>query len=131
MRSILAVIIAAASIAFAAAQSAPPAMNFTGNPLTQKGSHMIAGGPAPTISAGCGTGATVTGSDVSFRVLTGSTTSQPCTVTFAESFTKRPTCTVTSDTATASYSAAANGETLALTSLVDLTRYNVHCIGHP
>lgn len=116
---------------FALAQLGPPATNFTGNPLTQRGSHMIAGGPAPTLSSGCGTGAAIGGSDTASNLQTGTGTSQPCTITFAQSFGSKPMCVVTSETATVSYVLAANGASMDLTSLVDLTRYRFICFGHP
>ncbi len=118
------------SAIFGAFAQGPPSSQTT-NPITQDGSHLVAGGPAPAISSGCGTGATITGSDVAFHILTGTATSQPCTITFAQTYQRRPTCMVSGETANVSSSVAANGLSMALTSLVDLTRYHVLCIGRP
>lgn len=119
-------LIAVASIGVAWAQSAPSAGGFGGVPFTTLGQHMIGGGNPPAMSAGCGTGATVIGSDTWGNVLLGSATSQPCTLTFFQPFKQSPTCVVTAENFTPSYSRTAVA--LILTSLVDGSRVSWTCI---
>jgi len=98
----------------------------TGNPWSQAGSHAMSGGPSPAASSGCGTGAIVTGSDTAGHILLGTGTSQPCTLTFGEAFINPPSCQVSGETTTVSFTRTRT--TLAFTSLVDSTRIHWLCI---
>lgn len=128
MRRIIALAVAAAlatAPAIALAQSAPSAGGFQGNPFAQIGQHQTYGGNPPAISSGCGTGATFAGTDTAGHVNLGTSTSQPCTVTFSQPFVNRPTCIVTAEGFTPSYSTSASS--LAITALVDSGRVNFTC----
>ncbi len=93
------------------------------------------GTSAPTDGANCdGSGAAVvTGTDTAFHVTTGNTASA-CTLTFASSFTAKPTCTAyvedspalaTPTLPTCTISATA----ITCTTVAQNTTYHFHCIG--
>lgn len=121
----LAFVYCGSALHFAYGQSAPSAGGFTGNPLVAQGPHMIAGGPPPVAGTGCGTGTTVFGSDYAGHVLLGTGTSQPCTLTFAQPFNMPPSCVVTAENFSPSYTR--NTLALNLTSLVDSVRVSWIC----
>ena len=59
--------------------------------------HLVLGGKtSPTITAGCGTSPTITGFDSAFMVDVGTTVLavNSCTITFGNTYTTRPACTV-------------------------------------
>lgn len=113
-------------LTYAFAQSAPNASGFGGVPWGTIGSHTFSGGALPAISAGCGTGATNSGSDAAGHVLLGSATSRPCTITFAAPYAQRPSCIVTAESFTVSYGTTTTA--IALTALVDSVRVNYICV---
>lgn len=101
-----------------------------GQPFTSQGSHWISGGGLPpSANAGCGTGATVIGTDSVFQVITGTGTSPgtDCLMTFAQPWNDRPTCIVQSQQNAVTFFDTPS--TLSLHSVVDTSRYHVHCIG--
>jgi hypothetical protein len=81
------------------------------------------------LSAGCGSGASITGTDRAGTVTfgTGATT---CVITFLASWNKNPTCTVTSETAGISVGYALAPTTLSITATSsDSYDYNCKCVG--
>jgi hypothetical protein len=54
--------------------------------------HIETLGTAPTLSAGCGTGATIVGNDNNGTITTNATSFGTCTVTFARAWTNVPQC---------------------------------------
>ena len=113
---------------YAFAQSSPQSTQQIGNCQAQRGGQVINACPTPTLSGGCGTGATVSGADAAGRVALGTSTSQPCTINFVQPFTiDAPTCVVTGESYTPSYNRKPFG--INITSLVDSAIVNWHCVG--
>jgi len=93
-------------------------------------SHIKSTSTSPSLSAGCGTGATITGGDISGTVVENSTSfSAPCTLTFASTFTTAPTCVVTPRGIQAAFSYVSAATTLAVTNTSAET-FDYVCIGH-
>lgn len=61
--------------------------------------HIVTGGPTPTLSAGCGSGATVAGNDSRGKIVFGSTPANPCVLKFAAAWGTPPVCFSVSPTA--------------------------------
>ncbi len=101
-----------------------------GPPFTSQGSHWISGGGLPPAAdAGCGTGATVVGTDAAFHVTTGTGTSPgtACIVTFSVAWAQRPTCNGMAEINAASFKITPT--TVTIQSVVDGQRYHVQCVG--
>lgn len=93
-------------------------------------SHIKSTSTSPALSAGCGTGATITGGDISGTVVENSTAfSAPCTLTFASTFTTAPTCAVTPRGIQVAFSYVPAATTLAVTNTSAET-FDYICIGH-
>lgn len=61
--------------------------------------HMVTGGTAPTLSS-CGGSPAVTGDDNSGTITIGSGVVTACTITFAQTWTNTPTCTISDNSTT-------------------------------
>lgn len=87
---------------------------------------------APARSAGCtsGTGAAFVGNDIAMRLTTGST-STACTLTFDETFTVIPICTVTPEAGAAMPTFTTSATAITMTVNASAATYNIHCIGQP
>lgn len=103
-----------------------------GQPIfgVQLNSHVLSSGTAPILS-GCGTGPSIDGDDFSGTVTAGST-SNGCTVTFANVYQVAPHCLVTQQTGslanTFSYSTTVSAITVTETSL-GTGKFDYVCVG--
>lgn len=103
-----------------------------GQTINTKGGHVgFGGGQPPTLSAGCGTGATIKGTDSSFRMTSGTGTSSSCTITPSVAWSARPLCNVHPETGSnGAYSVSSSG-VISLSGVVDSTVYDAICLGQP
>ena len=101
-----------------------------GPPISTSNGHISYGnGAPPTLGTGCGTGPSIViGTDSAARFTTGTSTSNPCTVTFATPWNQPPICSVTG-TAAASFMATTSA--VNITNPVDSQAYHVKCTGRP
>ena len=112
------------------ANSVTGTFSSTGNFTWTNTAHLKATGTAPGLGAGCGTGATVTGSDIAGTVAENSTSfSAPCVVTFHTSFGTAPTCTVTPEAIQATFTYVPAAATLTVTN-TSAESFDYICIGH-
>lgn len=119
-------------IFYGAGQSVNAMTLSSANSSVTFGNHVIAGGTTPTIGT-CGTTPSVSGSDVSGSMTTGSTATTACTLTFATTWANAPNCIVTP------FASANTGLFVASTSTTTMVinytsatsaKFNYHCIGN-
>lgn len=100
--------------------------------LTPKDHIAVEATGVPARDAGCdaGTGEALVGTDMAFKLTTGST-STACTVTFANTWTSAPICTITREggTTVPTFTVSATAVTFSVNASSAV--YNVICIGVP
>lgn len=98
--------------------------------MTPKG-HMVTGGSAaPSLGAGCtsGTGSAIVGTDNDFEITTG-TTSTACTVTFANTWTSKPMCSIYGAGGIASPTCTVSATAITCTVNLSTADYTIRCRG--
>lgn len=91
----------------------------------QRGNHQFVAGPTPAVSS-CGTGATISGSDLAGIVVPQQTT---CIVTFANAWLAKPICSVDGETTVPSWTSTPT--TLSITATLSGVPLHYQCIGQP
>jgi hypothetical protein len=93
--------------------------------------HPTYGGLPPTANASCGTGSQVLGTDASFALISGTSTSAACAITPIFAWNRRPICQITDQAGSVpAYTVSPNG-TITISGVVDSHTYNVDCVGQP
>lgn len=95
------------------------------------GHQVIGTQTLPSLSAGCtsGGGSSIVGGDGAFKLTTGAT-STACTVTFANTWTLSPVCTITSE-AGATHTETVTPDTVVFSANQSSKVYNAICVGQP
>ncbi len=93
--------------------------------------YTIKAGAAPALDAGCGTGATISGTNSIGRVTIGSTPGATCTLTFSAAWTNAPHCDANNESVgTLIANVVPSTTTLVLTAtLLNTNLVSYHCIG--
>lgn len=105
--------------------------SFIASGILEVKSEIKAAGVAPTLS-GCGTGASATiGGQLSSTVTTGTGTVTPCVITFpAAMVSTTPTCIVSTENATKTYTYTRSQTTLTISGAQVSTNYHYICADH-
>lgn len=84
---------------------------------------------APTLTTGCGTGASSVGNDSVARVVSGTSSASSCQIKFVTPWNQPPICSVDNQTSAAQATFNVTPTQINLLGVADSQTYNIVCIG--